>query len=117
MSKQDEFLEGDEWSADESVQLRSLARERIPAHELKGRTVAALHSHGFLAAPAGGSPRRMMALLAAASAIFIAGALVGYFAARRGPAPDVQPRVANREQVAQAESANNTKPVRHVVWY
>ena len=117
MSKQDQFFEGDEWSADESAQLRSLARERIPSHELKGKTVAALHSHGFLAAQASGSPRRMIALLAAASVIFIAGALVGYFAARRSPAPEVQPRMANREQVAQAESVNNNQPVRHVVWY
>ena len=117
MSKQDEFLEGDEWSADENAQLRSLARERIPSHELKGRTVAAWHDHGFLATPVSASPRRTMALLAAASVIFIAGALVGYFAARRSPAPEVQPRMANREQVAQAESVNNNQPVRHVVWY
>lgn len=117
MSKQDEFLEGDEWSADENAQLGSLARERIPSHELKGKTIAALHGHGFLAAPVSASPRRTMALLAAASVIFIAGALVGYLAARRAPAPAVEPRMANREQVAQAESVNNTKPVRHVVWY
>ena len=117
MSKQNESFEGDEWSADENAQLRSLARERIPSHELKGKTISALHSHGFLAAPASGSPRRMIALLAAASVIFIAGALVGYLAARSAPAPAVEPRMANREQVAQAESVNNTKPVRHVVWY
>lgn len=118
MNKQDEFLEGDEWSAEERAQLESLANERIPSHALKGRTIAALHNHGFLAAaPASASPRRTIALLAAASLIFIAGALVGYLAARSAPAPAVEPRMANREQVAQAESVNNTKPVRHVVWY
>jgi hypothetical protein len=116
MNKNDDFLDG-EWSAEEDAQLKSLARERIPSHQLKGRTIAALHHHGFLAVPVSASPRRTIALLAAASVIFIAGALVGYFAARRDPAPDVQPRVANREQVAQAESAKNTQPVRHVVWY
>ena len=117
MSRQDEFLEGDEWSADETEQLRSLARERIPSHQLKARTIAALHNHGFLAVPVSASPRRTIALVAAASVIFIAGALVGYLAARRAPASDVPPRVANREQVAQAESVNNNRPVRHVVWY
>jgi hypothetical protein len=117
MSKQDEFLDGDDWSADENAQLGSLARERIPPHRLKGKTIAALHNHGFLAAPASASPRRLITLVAAASVIFIAGALVGYLAARRAPTPDVEPRMANREQVAHAESVTNTQPVRHVVWY
>jgi hypothetical protein len=117
MSTHDEFLEREDWSAEERAQLAALRRERIPTHELKSKTIVGLHGHGFLAAPARPSPRRTIALLAAASVIFIAGALVGYLAARRAPAPDVQPRVANREQVAKAESANNNQPVRHVVWY
>jgi hypothetical protein len=117
MSTHDEFLEGEDWSVEERAQLAALSRERIPHYEVKSKTVVALHSHGFLAVPVKTSPRRTIALVAAASVIFIAGALVGYFAARRAPAPDTQPRVANREQVARAESANNTQPVRHVVWY
>ncbi len=117
MNKQDEFFDGDEWSAEENAQIRSLPQERVPPHALKGKTIAALHHHGFLAAPVSASPRRTIALLAAASVIFIAGALVGYLAARRAPVPDVEPRMANREQVAKAESVSNTQPVRHVVWY
>jgi hypothetical protein len=116
MNDNEEFLEESHWSRDETILMSTLARERIPSHELKGRTIAALHQNGFLASPSG-SPRRTIALLAAASVIFIAGALVGYFAARRAPAAEVPSRMANREQVAQAESATNTQPVRHVVWY
>jgi hypothetical protein len=117
MKEHNEFFESTEWSAEEHAQIGSLARERIPSHALKGRTIATLHHHGFLAAPANASPRRMIALLAAASVIFIAGALVGYLAARRATAPDVEPRMANRDQVAQTESVNNNQPVRHVIWY
>jgi hypothetical protein len=112
-----EEFEGDEWSAEDKALLASMARERIPSHALKSRTIAALHNHGFLIAPNSAAPRRTIALLAAASVIFIAGALVGYFAARRAPAAETQPRVANRDQLAKAESANNIQPVRHVVWY
>ena len=112
-----DFLDDEEWSAEEQAQLASLARDRIPSHELKGRTLVALHAHGYLAAPNAKSPRRMIALLAAASVIFIAGAVVGYLAARREPPRDAESRMANREQVAQSESATTTQPVRHVVWY
>jgi hypothetical protein len=112
-----EEFDTDEWSAEDKTLLASMARERVASHALKGRTMAALHDHGFLTTASSASPRRTIALLAAASVIFIAGALVGYFAARRAPVPDTLPRVANRDQLAKAESANNIQPVRHVVWY
>jgi hypothetical protein len=117
MRSHDEFTE-DEWTPEERAQLVSLPTERIPPSELKGKTMDAVRRNGFVGRQRIVTPRRVLALVAAASLIFIAGALVGYAAARRTARPADDGRVANREAVANAEnSKTNSQQTRHVVWY
>lgn len=131
MRPHEEFLE-DDWTPEERERLASLPAERIPPSELKTRTVAALRRGGLVDGSASGmlemtdrATRRSRAtlamaaaLVAAASLIFIAGALVGYVAARRAARTTDESRTASREAVANAREAGSTlQPRSHVVWY
>ena len=107
----------DDWTADDAVRLASLPPKRIPPHDLKRRTIEAARAAGYLH-----SRRRSTAptlgLIAAASLIFVAGALLGYALARRG-APQPKTTASTRtDGFASTQGFKiNIDPGRHVVWY
>ena len=118
MSTHDEFPHDDGWTLDEQTLLASLPAERIPPSELKARIAESMRQRGLLRGESRSSPRRLIALLAAAGLIFIAGAAVGYVAANRSHNENNDPRVATRQAVAQADTAaTKVQQVRHIVWY
>lgn len=133
MATHNEFTE-DDWTPEERALFASLPSERIPPSELKTRTIDAVLRHAAPARRPIASRRRAFLLAAASSLIFIAGAFVGYAAARRSLHPVNESRMATtRQEVARAgsesSSANptgtglntstttNSQPTRHVVWY
>ncbi|MGH9884512.1 MAG: hypothetical protein ACREBE_03230, partial [bacterium] len=76
------------------------------------------HGQELLRAKRDPSATRMIALLAAASVIFIAGAAIGYAAGRRTAPTDNRAHIESGAEVAQANSvAVNSRQARHVVWY
>jgi len=112
----DEFNEH-EWTVEERAMFASLPEERIPPAALKTRTREAIRRSGLIATQTVWAPRRALALIAAASLIFVAGALIGYAMAQRSAKRLDDARVANRQEVARAVSDTNSQPKRHVVWY
>ena len=117
MAGHDDFTE-DDWTPEESARLASLPKERIAPSELKARTMEALHRRRLLGSRSAAGPARMLALIAAASLIFITGALVGFAAARRTTEPAGESRARTAQDVARAGgAASNTPPTRYVVWY
>jgi hypothetical protein len=108
----------DDWMPEESARLASLPKTRIAPNELKVRTTEALHRQGLLGSRSATRPARILALIAAASLIFISGALVGFAAARRTTEPSGETRAVTAQDVARAGgAASNNSPTRHVVWY
>ena len=73
----------DEFTPEENALLASLPRERAPSVELKARTLDAVRHHTGMAAIERGFSRNTFVLAAAACLIFIAGAVIGFAAARR----------------------------------
>jgi hypothetical protein len=118
MSTHNDFPHDDDWTPDERALLASLPAERIPPTTLKARTTDSLRQRGLLR-DRPRSPRPLIALLAAAGLIFIAGAAVGYVIAASRPKNAIaDPGIATRQAVAQADSvAIKAQPVRHIVWY
>jgi hypothetical protein len=116
MTPHDEFTE-DDWTPDERALFAALPQERIPPGELKARTTDALRRRGLLDHQPVARSTHVLALVAAASAIFIAGALVGYAAAQRSVRPIDNTRAATRHDVAEAPADGSNPPTRHVVWY
>lgn len=108
----------DEWTPDENALLASLPRERVPSPELKVRTLDAVR-HNVGATIGRGSSRKTFILAAAACLIFIAGALVGFAAARRVARPSNEPPVAasNRSVARSDAPILILQPEGHVVWY
>ena len=117
MSNHDELFDGDDWTPDENAQLSALSAEKRPPEELKRRTMEAMRRRGLLGPHRVATPRRVVALLAAASVIFIAGALVGYVAARRAAPRDNQARVSSKQELKErliaAMDHFNEDPVVH----
>lgn len=117
MVGRDEFTE-DDWTPEERALLASLPTERTASDALKRRTMDALHSRRLLGTRTTTAPKRILALVAAASLIFITGALVGYAVAQRSTKPVDATRTATSQDVARAGGATtNNPPARHVVWY
>jgi hypothetical protein len=116
MTTHDEFTE-DDWTPEERALLASLPQGRIPPSELKARTIDALRRRALLDRRPAARPAHVLALIAAACAIFIAGTLVGYAAAQRSVKPIVGTRTATPRDVAEAAATSNNPPTRHVVWY
>jgi hypothetical protein len=116
MNTDDESV-SEQWTPEDSARLASLPRERIPPHELKRRTMEAARSAGYLRS----TPRRAgltLALIAAASLIFVAGALLGYALARRAT-PESRTTASTRtDGLASTQGFNiQVDSGRHVVWY
>jgi hypothetical protein len=106
-----------EWTAEERARFSALSREHTPPPELERRTTHALRDRGLLGRRRI-SARVVVGLLLAASLVFAAGALVGYAAAARRPAPAIEPSVASTRSVAQIDTTDSATPrTRHVVWY
>jgi hypothetical protein len=116
MVDRDEFAE-EIWTPDEQARLASLPLERVAPDELKARTMDALRARGLLGLRSGKRPGRILAVLAAASLIFAAGALVGYAAARRSTPPATETRATTSQDVARASGPTTVSPKRHVIWY
>jgi hypothetical protein len=116
MVDRDEFAE-DSSTPEEKARLASLPRERTSPDELKARTMDALRARGLLGLRSGKRPGRVLAILAAASLIFAAGALVGYAAARRSTTPATDIRATTSQDVARAGAPTANSPARHVIWY
>jgi len=116
MTAHDDFTK-DDWTPEERALFASLSQGRIPSNELKARTTDALRRRGLLERQPRARSTRILALLAAASAIFIAGALVGFAAAQRSVRPINNARTATRQDVAEAAAPSSNPPTRHVVWY
>jgi hypothetical protein len=114
-----EFAESGEWTLEENALRAALPMEKSPSPELKRRTVEELSRRALLGGSVAHSNRRVFALLAAASVIFIAGAFVGYAAAQRSAKPVDDARMANAPQaVAKAASVKtDSQPTRYIVWY
>lgn len=114
----DRSFDENEWTPEERARLGALSAERVPRPELESRTVSALQQQGLLGGRRRISARFVVGALLAASAVFVAGALVGYAAANRRPAPSAPPTVASTRAVAQIESTVvPAAPSKHVVWY
>lgn len=116
MANRNEFNE-DDWTAEERALFDALPTDRIPPSGLKARTLEAVglrHPNATWT-----PPRRAMAIAIAASLIFIAGAFVGYVAARRAANPINDARAGTpHEAVVRADNpTSNTQPTRHVIWY
>lgn len=108
----------DDWTLEERELLRLLRRERVPPPDLKARTIDAVRRYNAIASQANGSPRRVMALVAAAAGIFIGGALVGFAAARHSTPPNSSSPVTTHQAVAGADhEALTMNRVRYVLWY
>jgi len=116
MVDRDEFAE-ESWTPEVQARLASLPRERMAPDELKMRTMDALRARGSLGSRAATRQGRALALLAAASLIFAAGALVGYAAARRSTTPATETRATTSQDVARAGTPTASSPKRHVIWY
>jgi len=116
MTAHDDFTE-DDWTPEERALFASLPPERIPPSQLKARTIDALRRRELLDRQPVARPIHVLALVAAASVIFIAGALVGYAAAQRSVRPIDNTRTATRHDVAEAPANGSNPPTRHVVWY
>ena len=116
MATHDDFNEN-EWTPEERALFDALPTDRIPPIGLKARTIDAVGLRRPNATWM--SPRSMMAIAVAASLIFIAGALVGFAAARRVAKPINDARAKTQtEAVVRADSpTSNNQPTRHVVWY
>ena len=116
MSLHDESM-NDGWTPDEAERLAALPLERIPPHDLKRRTIEAARSAGHLRS----RPtyiRRSVALLVAASAIFVAGTLLGYALARRATPQPKTTAATRSDGLAFTQSFKiNSDSGRHVVWY
>ena len=119
MSTHDEHVNAnDEWTPEERLLLAALPRERIPPNDLKARTAQAVRRFNATEMRSIRSPRRTIAIAGAAAAIFIAGTLVGYVAARRSTQTTNAPSIAKREAVAKAQQETpNINQLRYVVWY
>ena len=125
MKNGNESFDENEWTSDECAQLESLSEERIPPAGLKARTIQALRARALVGyspveTPRAITPRLGFALAAAASAVFAAGAALGYTVAVRRVTPPAAGAAASNETraVARAESANaSSRPVRQVVWF
>jgi len=116
MVARDDFVE-DGWTPEEQARLASLPSERVAPAELKARTMDALHARGLLGSRSAMRPGGLLALLAAASLIFVTGALVGYAAARRSTTPANETRTTTSQDVARAGATTTNPPARHVIWY
>jgi len=118
MTRNDEYSD-DEWTPEENALFAALARERVPSAELKARTLDAVR-HSVGATTIGrGSSRKTFILAAAASLIFLAGAIVGFAAARRvGRSSSEPPATASNRAVARSDAPILIlQPEGHVVWY
>lgn len=114
----DRSFDENEWTPEERARLGALSAERVPPPELERRTVSALRQQGLVGGRWRVSTRFVVGALLAASAVFVAGALVGYAAANRRAAPSAPPAVASNRAVAQIESTVvPAAPAKHVVWY
>jgi hypothetical protein len=113
----DRSFDENEWTPEERARLGALNAERVPPPELEWRTLSALKQQGMLGGRQRLSTRFVVGALLAASAVFVAGALVGYAAANRRPAAIAPPAVASTRAVAQIESTVPATPAKHVVWY
>ena len=115
MNTHDESMS--EWTEDDAARLAALPRERIQPHDLKRRTLAAARSAGYLRS----RPKRVgltIALAAAASAIFVAGTLLGYALARRAAPQPKTTASTHSDGLASTQGFRiNTDTGRHVVWY
>lgn len=114
----DPFNDND-WTPAERAMFDALRAERTPSPELKQRTIAALERRGLLRRTRSVSPTTIVAVLLAASVVFIAGAIAGYTTAEhraRIQAEEHQPSVRD---VARIDSvpATSTTSARHVVWF
>jgi hypothetical protein len=109
----------DEWTPEENAMFASLPRERIPSAELKVRTLDALRYRVGATTIERRSSRNIFILAAAACLIFIAGAVVGFAAARRAARPASEPPVtASNRAVARSDAPILIlQPEGHVVWY
>ena len=118
MTAHDEYNE-DEWTPEENGLLASLPRERVPSAELKVRTLDAVRLNVGATTIGRGSSRKTFILAAAACLIFIAGAVVGFAAARRVARPSNEPPVAasNRAVARSDAPILILQPEGHVVWY
>ena len=118
MATHDDFNE-DEWTPEESALLASLPRERVPSAALKARTTDAVRRLAGATPIGHRSSRRALMLAAAACLIFIAGAVVGFAAAKRAARPSTEPPVAATGHAVARSNAPVLilQPTRHVVWY
>lgn len=118
MTAHDDYSE-DDWTPDENALLASLPRERVPSAELKARTLDAVRHPIGLTTIERRSSRNAFILAAAACLIFIAGAVVGFAAARRVARPsNVPPVAASNRAVARSDAPILIlQPEGHVVWY
>jgi hypothetical protein len=107
----------EEWSAEDQARLAAMQTGRTPSPDLKRRTMTAARAAGFLRP----KPRVRgvtLALVAAASLVFAAGALLGYELGRRATTPANAGSAANHEAVAAARAINiESDPKRQIIWY
>jgi hypothetical protein len=110
-------FDANEWTPEERALFDALPTDRIPPVGLKARTIDAIALRRATAPSV--SPRKAMAIAVAASLIFIAGALVGYAAARRPAKPinDARAKTQHEAVVRADKPTSNNQPTRHVVWY
>jgi hypothetical protein len=108
----------DDWSAEVQGQLRSLPAERAPSREMKERTLEAARAAGYLRTRSKAPVSRTLALLAAASLIFVAGTLLGYTIATRGAPRPSTTGSSDHDGASVAQGLTiNTEPKRHIIWY
>lgn len=115
MKDDDRRFDDNEWTPEERARVAALSVTRVPPAGLKQRTMRALRDGGHIGRR-GVSPWVVVGGLLAATIVFAAGALVGYAAANRRPAPSGPATVTATRAVAQIDSTK-AEPMRHVVWY
>lgn len=118
MATHDEFND-EKWTPDEKALFAALPREHTPSADLKARTTEAVRHQLDATTFDRRSSRRALILAAAASLIFVAGAVVGFAVAKTAARPTPEPPVAS---TGQAVARANTpilivQPAGRAIWY
>ena len=120
MTDDNRSFDENEWTSDELAELEALSAARVPPGQLKRHTIEALRNRGLVRSTRSITPRILVALAAAASLVFAAGAFVGYATAVRHAAPPVVAPVAATTAVAarpDSVAAVPSRATKQVVWF
>lgn len=118
MSTHDESLNDGEWTIEERSRLATLPVERMPSYDMRQRTLEAAQAAGYVVPRSRAKLARTIALLAAASLIFVTGTMVGYALARRASLAADASRTTKDVTVSNVRGFTITvEPRRDVVWY